>query len=507
MMPARKILAGLAVATLLVTAIAWFGRSGSGIPRPPNIPSIVKFAGRVAPRSRSTDPLVNAAQAARLGDFRLSIAGQGPLLPEGVICFTPGGRPNGVLERLNTGDYITPEVSRQRAYIEAYNQAIVESPSFPDADICRTRQPHDPWSRGSPLLVTMPARTVTAPPHSLHEAARRGSAAAVRSFLWTTPANLPDGTGMTPLAWAVARNNLPAIAVLLDNGEDPWAGEHNSDHPAIYWAAATGRKDLFDRLRRYPRPRALKSWPESWLGAAIESGNAAIVETMVAEGHEPLTAATFFLQYSAPEPAALEPLLRGQIPGLADAALTKALRDDVEINLDLVSLALKYHANPNGTGKGATPLGLAVSGFRRTPEAVDLLLKAGADVNRRSPRDLTSPRSPIWYAVETLRTYQEGGPDYDRALAIVKRMIAAGADLTLPDAGGRPPIWFLLTRSSIEGDLIDPSRPISALLPMLVKLGMNPNAPWQGRTILDLVEHKLGRTAPLALALRAVGAR
>ncbi|MDO7844351.1 ankyrin repeat domain-containing protein [Sphingomonas sp. CA1-15] len=464
--------------------------------------------------SQSSDPKADAAKAIDAGDFRLIVAGQYSTGPIGVTCFTPDGRPNGALASFLHGDYITPDVSAKRQYIRDYNIAIVESASYPDRDICRVASKGDPkWNRGIPL-VAQAARPATTPPLSLHEAARRGNASDVSRFLASLPAgaiDAVDGTGMTPLAWAVARDNSPAIVELLRHGAQPWAGETPQTRSAVFWAAATGRAELFKQFADGQRPNWFTKWPQPYLAAAVDSGNGTIVQSIVREGYQPITVSAFFRR-GLPRPSAVEPLLREKIPGFADEVLFRSVSASGEDQIpnSLVKLALQHGANPNAKRQyGETPLGLASRGYYNgSLEAVELLLKYGAEVNLPSADVPINPKRPIWVAVGTIGI--GGSPDDEirtRSLEIVKRLVAAGADLRLPNKDGRPPIWFLLTPMRGAEKQIDASPNLINLLPTLVKLGLDPNAAWHGQTILSLVVRQFGADAPLAVKLRALGAR
>lgn len=405
---------------------------------------------------------------------------------------------------------ITPEIIAALNYISAYNVAIVESATYPDQDICRVAQQGDPrHERGVPL-VARAARDTTNPVRSLHEAARRGSADDVRRFIAGASLNAEDGTGMTPLAWAAARNNKAAFAILLEHGADPWAGVARGDYSAAYWAAATGHVSIFDQLRRLGRPIALKPWPESYMSAAVSSGSVPIVKSMIADGYASIQASTFFLR-GLPKDDAIAPLLKKHNRGLADALLFLTLTpwDEDAIPLSLMRLALKHGANPNATRNyGETALGLASRGiWNGSLEAVQLLLKAGADVNLPSAEIPVAPSRPFWNAVNTALLPGIDDVTTGRAWAVARRLAAAGANLNLTDKDGKPTIWSLLTQVRWDPEQINESPALVVLLPMLVELGMNPNAVWQEKTVLPLVERKLGTDSALAKALRASGAK
>lgn len=471
-----------------------------------------KFLETVAPAG---NPKADAAKAIAAGDFRLIVAGQYVGLPLGVTCFTPDGRPNGELSRYQHGDAITPILAAQLKYIRDYNVAIVESAAYPDSDICRVARDNDPRMNFGAPLVSKPVALVIGPVRSLYEAARRGDAADVRRLLSVSPARTidkVDGTGMTALAWAVARGNKPVVDELLLRGADPWAGEAPNSHSAVYWAAATGRADDFDRLTRGAKPNWWQNWAHPYLAAAVYSGNAEIVRTMILAGYEPIVASAFLVR-GPPPAAAVEPLLREKVPGLADAALFTALRpwNTNNIPIDLVRVALQSGASPNATHEyGETALGLVSHAYYvGSLEAVDLLLAAGADPNLQSPEVPVNPQRPFWIAVGTMSLITARGATYDRAFAIAKRLLAAGANLKLTNNQEKPPIWFLLTpmRGGGREEQVADSPALVELIPVLVRMGVNPNAKWRGKKIFPLVRLQLGDASTLAQALKSAGAR
>jgi hypothetical protein len=169
----------------------------------------------------NAEPRGDAEKAIARKDFRLltmvGVGGGGR--PSGVTCFTPGSRAPSVLAGYFYGDVIDEAAAKFEQYATAYNRLLVDSPAYPDADICRLADTAADNDLDRNLLLRMPAREVTRAPQSLHEAARRGTPADVQRFMGTD-LDVVDGTGMTPLAWAVARNNSQAINMLTNAGAD-----------------------------------------------------------------------------------------------------------------------------------------------------------------------------------------------------------------------------------------------------------------------------------------------
>jgi hypothetical protein len=302
---------------------------------------------------------------------------------------------------------------------------------------------------------------------------------------------------MTPLAWAVARGNRPAIDALLSAGADPWLGNPAERTGAVYLAASLGRRAEFARMVRRPG-RPFTRWPARFQAAALSSGRLAILAHMLAEPHDPFQ---LDLVTSHPLPPArmFAPVLRGN-RALAGQLLGRA--SDHEQRSDLVRIALRHGADPNAVSSYETALGHASGATgEQSVEIVDLLLRAGADPNRVSHR-----RRPVWNAVTAMRIDQERGAWSARARAIFLRLVAAGARLDLPDYQGRPPISFVLFPASWSHWELDESV-TPDLIELLVAHGLDVNATWEGRRVLSAVEQQAGRTSALAVTLRRLGAR
>jgi len=446
-------------------------------------------------KAGTADPAADATAAASRGEFGLIVTGDGARggrNPAGVICFTPGYNEPRLLFGYSHSDYITQDVGRWLEYAAAYNRTIVDHAAYPDSDLCRTSASSDASPRAR-WPVNTPARAVTGPPRSLDEAARRGDAADLRRFLASTGKDSPDSMGMTPIAWAVARNNKSAIDVLVAAGADPWAGEW--DTGAIFLAAAFGREDAFTRLSKLPG-RKWKSWPAVYLNAALDGGSRQIIKHMLAEPHEK------YRLDMQPRPLPSADLLELV---LSDIAPTQLLRDAISrigqpSRVDLVKYALERGANPNGIPREyETPLAIVAKGIDPDSlEIIDLLLKAGADPDGMSHRD-----RPIWQSIRIL-TLDGKISDIDRrATAAMDRLIAAGADINLPNDQGVQ-IFFPRYHDRTE---YDPSFVTPDLLDVLVSRGLDLNATWQGRSVLGPVEEKGGADSELATALRRFGAR
>lgn len=499
------------IAGALGSASAWDGVQAVAVQSEPKVsPARERALARVKEHMRSQDEALakaDAAQAVQEGEFGLISSGDDrwpSAPPVAAICFTPDGGVPDELYYYGHGDFITPEVSAPFKYFRAYNRFIVEHADFPHADICRLRGESEVADQG--LAVTRPARDVARPPRDLFEAARRGTAADVRKFLDAASVDAMDGLQMTALSWAVARNNRPAIELLLAARANPWIGgaEDWTRHgwrSAIFWSAALGREDDFKRFVKLPgRPSDEDGWPSTFMSAAMSGGSKAILRHMLAEPNAGVRLE--FLNRPLPSAELFAIVLKRQ-PDLATPLLFRAA-NSLHGRPDLVRVALDAGADPNAVESYETPLTEASSAIaEKSVEIVDMLLKAGADPNFEPHRT----RGPVYVAVRMLKLDGEEAAIDERARTIFHKLIAAGGDPNQLDYQGRPPIWFLLFPYSFSHEELDASFVTPKLLKMLVDSGMDINAVWNGKRVLPLVEAQDGKDSDLARTLRELGAK
>jgi ankyrin repeat protein len=447
-------------------------------------------------------PEADAAAAAGRGDFGLmaTVARFGHSSAPGAVCFTPYGQPARSRARYQYGDSIAEPQMRWFAYATAYNRTLIARADYPDADLCRlAAQGDDTRFDLDEHQATTAARTPSRPPRTLHEAARWGTAADVRRLLATGPIDAMDGVELTPLAWAVARDNRPAADALLEAGASPWVAlDRVRGSWPVYLAAVLGRSEWFALLASRPG-RSFERWSAFQVAAAVTGGHSGILVWMLREPHEPVR--IDMLRTPLPPASLMEILLRDTPNG--DSLLQRMT--EIEGRADLVRLALTYHADPNRVPPSGqpTPLARAATGIgAESVEIVDLLLRAGADPNRMSDR-----YRPLWTAVRILKLNGRVDEIHARATAIFHRLLAGGADISLPDDLGRPPVWGLLFPKRYAPRELDARFVTPQLLELLVGSGLDLNARWEGRRMLPLVEEQAGRNAPIAVTLRRLGAR
>ena len=443
------------------------------------------------------------AQTEAAQRFGLVVAGRfSTRLPPGVTCFTPGGQAPLVFREIGHGDVLDEATRTELNQARLHNLAMVARPDYPDADLCRASLPGDhdrdssfPYGWAKPM--SEPAREVARPVGSLHEAARRGSLGDVRRFLRDTPINARDGLGLTPLMWAVGRNRPEIVDRLLDAGASPWT-QGQRDETAFYWAAVLGHRTVFfDMLARVPEPR---SWRRQDLQAALAGGDTAIIRQILSDRHEMIQPHDLrSIRLSLP---AARLLLETDATGVADAVFQASINGREPLRVDLMRLAISKGADVNAVGPGEyeTPLGMVAT--NGTPEAVGVLLDAGADPNAISHRS-----RPIWIAVGAMRSRRDRGEDNTAAVQILDLLLAAGGDINLSDYQGRPPVWAFFFPRTYDHEELDPGFVTKDLLVQLTARGLDLNAPSKGRRILSVIEEKAGPRSEYALWLRDLGAR
>ncbi|MCS6622899.1 hypothetical protein N0B44_08260 [Roseibacterium beibuensis] len=499
---------GLPLMILLASASQACGaRQAAPSPEAATAQEAAGFDALLARVKAGADPEKDAAEAAEQGRFGLILSGQHGQGPSGVTCFTPDHTSGATAGLFRHGDFITEELAAVLAYAAAYNVAIVSRPDYRDAELCRVRRPgdDDAYFYDPALRLSVAARELTTPVRSVHEAARRGDAGDVRKWLRSTPVDAVDPFGMTALSWAVVRRNEAAVDILLAAGADPAAAEDPWKRPALYWAAATGQGPLFHRLlARLPVGAAPRSpaWPERWVEAAANGGDLSILEQMLSEPHVLFRGDGGVTSF--PSEAVMHRILRDAPQDFKDQFLARlASSYGSSVRLDLLELALRAGADPDRVIGYETPLTSLTNGIRENAvEAVDILLKGGADPNFMPHRE-----RPIWNAIGMLKL-DERSDEFDaRALAIVDRLIAAGADINLPDDEGLPAAWALFFPFQGRHDELDASFVTRDLILLLGRRGLDYNTSWEGRRLLAAVEEKAGRGSDYALWLREAGAR
>ena len=209
------------------------------------------------------------------------------------------------------------------------------------------------------LLLTAGAGA-SQPPESIVDAFRAGGAAAVRALLdagWME-VDAPAADGTTALHWAVHRDDLGAVELLIGAGADVNLTNDYGVTP-LSLACTNGSAEVVARLLDAGADPEVRTEGETALMTAVRTGSADVVELLVAHGAD----------LGATELASGQTLL-----------MTAA----AEMHPSLVRLLLARAGDVHARSVvGFTPLLFAVRAGDL--ESVRLLIGAGASANERFP--------------------------------------------------------------------------------------------------------------------------
>jgi ankyrin repeat protein len=226
----------------------------------------------------------------------------------------------------------------------------------------------------------------------------------------------------TPLIDAVKAGNDTAVAGLLREGSDPNAAEPDGTTP-LMWAAYGGDAELVAALLGAGADaRAVNQYGASAMAEAAIAGDARIIELLLRAGVDANSA-----------------------NGEGETALMSVARTG---NVAAAKLLLDAGADVNATEAWGGQSALMWAAAQLQPAMVELLIAAGADVNARGavrdwqrritaegrPKDMNHGGfTPLLYAAR-------GG-----CLECVQHLVAAGADLNLPDPEAVTPLILAIT--------------------------------------------------------------
>lgn len=316
------------------------------------------------------------------------------------------------------------------------------------------------WDAGSPLVV----------------AARVGVPEITRQLL-EAGAAADRGFDELPLHVAAARGDLATVDLLLEGGANVDRAEEDG-LTALMAAAWTGHLPVVERLLRAGADPNRVGDGTTALGNAARQGHEAIVallEPLVDDEirewarHERHEGVKDRAKAALSEPASQE---------LVDAAMFGKLGD--------VRRELAGKAPVDGIGEnGLTALMYAASYGHL--EVIDALIEAGADPDVGALEDIERGRTALMMAAGSFFA-----PD---RLAVMERLLAAGADLEARDEEGRTALHVAITSGSGY------TRSVEALL----RHGADPNPrDVHGATPLMLAKNQ--NAGPIVAALRAAGA-
>lgn len=276
---------------------------------------------------------------------------------------------------------------------------------------------------------------------------------------------MPDGR--TPLMVAAQTGNAPAVQVLLSRGALPNAREPAQQQTALMWAAAEGNRDAVAAL--------LRSGADS---AATSKGGYSAFLFAVRQGRRDVVRA--FLDAGASANASVGAERAG--PSALSLAVTNA-------HYELGALLLEAGADPNYTWQGRTVLHLLTwvrrpgagsndpapegSGNLTDLDFVRLLVKRGADVNRRMTSSRGGPRTVLNLngATPFLLAARTADAELMRLLAEL------GADPLIPNADATTPL-MVAAGVGVQSPGEDPGTEseVLAAVKVAVELGNDVNA-------------------------------
>lgn len=296
----------------------------------------------------------------------------------------------------------------------------------------------------------------------------------------------------TPLMWACARGNLEAAKVLLNAGatvdtSDQWgtsavtlAAQNGHDavlkllldrgavvskqvqigYETLQAAASHGTREtlrlLIDAGADIDRVEGM-GWPTTALGAAASTGNLENIKFLLnagasvnpVGGNPPLMmairgkheeAALLLLEHGASIDSSVGPLLweaaEHNLTELARALIQKGADPNVEhgvakgwtplrrsvirSNLELAKMLVAAGANPQTTDQNGESILFHINWDEAGSELLEYLLSIGIDINRQSDAGHTVLMKQVSF----------------RRVEAVKRILAAGADISLKDKNG-----------------------------------------------------------------------
>lgn len=317
----------------------------------------------------------------------------------------------------------------------------------------------------------------------LHQAAARGDVDGVRRALrpWKD-VNGFDHKGQTPLMLALQSGKPEAARYLIERGALTVLPESGARQPFDRIVNDKDNANALFLLKRGQDPNTRTSQGVPWLIAAINRGDAVMVDALLEARADPNLASGGERRGSTPIAAALR---RGTgwsaSPGTQAEAREQALQlagrllragarlDGSEENRQLMREVLSpgYAATPapydtarlafmieNGypltsSEPGNTPLADAAG--LGNAEAVRFLIAKGADPNGGA-RPCGSARceyvrTPLQRAIQSAASAGNARPRY---VAAIEALVAAGADVNLPDRGGTTPVMDAAKRKDID---------------------------------------------------------
>jgi ankyrin repeat protein len=247
--------------------------------------------------------------------------------------------------------------------------------------------------------------------------------------------------GVSPLSLAITNGNPAMVEMLLNAGANAEQLEPGGETLLMH-AADVGVREVVDLLLQHgAQVDARESQGQTALMFAARAGHAEVVATLLAHGAQPNVATpvgrapNFIKPNSVPGFGFGVGIIRGGVP--ADrgrrepqpGGLTPLHYAARENHVEAARLLVKAGANINAReANDITPLLMAIS--NNGVATAEYLLANGGDVNAQD----WYGRSPLWEAVNVRNLYVhnvtlKNGIDREPVLALVKELLAAGADV------------------------------------------------------------------------------
>jgi ankyrin repeat protein len=293
----------------------------------------------------------------------------------------------------------------------------------------------------------------------------------------------PNRYGVTPLSLACTNGNEALVVLLLDAGADP-NGALPGNETALMTAARTGKLGpVRALLAQGADVNGRERQGQTALMWAAADGHAAVVQALLEAGAD----------FRTPLPSGFTPLFFAVREGRIDAArvLLKAGAD--------VNEAIQPTRPPGGKGakKGTSPLILAVENGHF--ELAVALLEAGADPNDQRS-GFTALHTITWVRKPNRGDDDDGAPapigsGNLSSLEFVKKLVEHGADVNLRlkrGVSGRG----VLSRLGASPFLLAAVTADVALMRTLLALGADPTLPNAQRSTPLLAAAGVGTRAP-----------